>query len=616
MTARGEAPGPKEIYFMAQPLSKSFGLLVRAAWEATKSERFKFYSFITLFILSTFTDLLQPWVIATILNTFDKEGITDQSLRWGLIGIAGYVGLRILNTLFHHTARYLQNTVAFTAKMATLEKIFGTLMRFPLTWHVRNHSGENLSRLYRAAGSIETTIGTYSWQVVEGVVKVLSASAALFVLDSLVAFSVLATASVTILAMIMFNKRLTNRIRRNFSFANKLNRICVDYLVNITTVKTLGLEPAATTYLSSQKKEGLSLSKKISKYSELKWCTTSVGHGLVTALSLVIYFYLHKIQAKPFVIGEVYVLLSYLDRIFGAIGSFTGYYGGLIEASTGYEDATNILNEYSTIQQKTKRLPIDPSWRVLSLRDLTFSYQTGEIPGIAELNIDIHRREKVALVGPSGGGKSTFLKVLAGLLSPETYQFFTDRQRDIPIEEIAQVSLLVPQEPEVFSESLYYNLTMGEDLSDEELKEFIELARLEKVLAKLPNGWSTDLAEGGLNLSVGEKQRVAIARGLLRARDKAILLLDEPTSSLDPKTEKEVFINLLSHFSDRTIVTACHRLNLVPLFDKVIFIRSGHVEEVGTFDELIAKEGSFFRAWDDYQRNVHSQQESQEVSVG
>ena len=101
-----------------------------------------------------------------------------------------------------------------------------------------------------------------------------------------------------------------------------------------------------------------------------------------------------------------------------------------------------------------------------------------------------------------------------------------------------------------------------------------------------------------------------MVRGLLRARDRRILLLDEPTSSLDPKTEKEIFMGLLDHFKDRVIITACHRLNLVPLFDKVVFIRDGRVEETGSFNELLERGGPFSRAWEDYIKKIPKEGES------
>src|SRR5690606_5947978 len=124
----------------------------------------------------------------------------------------------------------------------------------------------------------------------------------------------------------------------------------------------------------------------------------------------------------------------------------------------------------------------------------------------------------------------------------------------------ARSVLLIPLEPEIFAVTLRHNLTIDDEYSSEELETFSDRPRLGNVLERLKHNWETNLASKGLNLSVGEKQRVALARGLLRARSRQMILLDEPTSSLDPATEKEVFMRLLKHFSDRTVLTACHRL--------------------------------------------------------
>lgn len=586
----------------------SFIELVKAAWESTADERVRFFAFITLYILAYTVDLLVPWAIGYTLAALVREGFTDAAYNQALYGIAAYMGLRLLYTFCHHLGRYLQNTVAYSARMNTLTKLFETFLVFPLNWHVRHHSGENLSKINRSTGAIDSTIGTYVWQIVEGVVKVIFASAAIFYLDMWVAINVGVMAFLTIFFMIFFNKRLISRIRRNNAFHDKINRICVDYLFNIVTVKTLSLEKAAGDYLKRHRNDGLLLSKKISKYSELKWGSTGVGYALVIGTSLIIYFQGHKGTVGPFDVQAVYVLLNYLDRIYQAIGSFTGYYGGLVESSTAFEDASSVIEQADEFRSHLSSTQFDRTWNKIQVKELSFKYGKDDKSVLKSVAFEINRGDKIALVGPSGGGKSTFLKILGGLLIPENYSVSTDRQEQVYMSDIARVSLLLPQEPEIFSESVLYNLTMGGDYTVDQIRYFTELCRVDRVIQKLPLGLENNLAEKGLNLSVGEKQRLAMARGLLKAGEKDMLLLDEPTSSLDPMTEKEIFIGLLRHFADRTVVTACHRLALVPLFDKIIYVRHGMIEEVGTFDELIAQQGAFYTAWSDYQQRVTKDQ--------
>jgi ABC-type multidrug transport system fused ATPase/permease subunit len=408
---------------------------------------------------------------------------------------------------------------------------------------------------------------------------------------------------ITVLVMILFNARLTKNIRKNNRFYDKLNRTCVDYLSNIITVKTLHLEKPALDYLSSQRHEGFRLSRKIWKYQELKWGTIAVGYSLVMGASLYIYFHNQHGSSSPFDIASVYVLLNYLDRIFAAIGSFTGYYGGIIEAATAYDDASSVLDQSGALTAPHLTNKLASSWQSVELNNVTFSYNA-ELHNLRDVSIKIQRGEKIALVGPSGGGKSTLLKVIAGMLAVEEGTATVNSAEPVTFDDIAKISLLVPQEPEIFSETLRYNIAFDENYSDSDMRKAIEICKIEHILDKLHNGWDSHLEEAGLNVSVGERQRLALARGILRVPGKDILLLDEPTSSLDPYTEKQIFAGILHHFSSRTIITACHRLALVPFFDTVVYVRDGRIEEIGSFPELRSAGRGFSAAWADYERTV------------
>lgn len=602
---------------MSSSTRKASFALIRGAWESTAGVRPQFFAFVVLFVIAYTLDLMVPWAIGYTLGVFVKSGFTDKAFHDASLGILAYSILRMGNITLHHTARYLQACVAYNAKMNILTRLFGAMMRYPLRWHISTHSGDNLSKLHRAEGAVANVVGTYIWQMIEGLVKVFGAAIAIFALDIYVATLVMTMAVATIGLMVAFNKKLTAKIRLNNKFGNKINRISVDYLVNVVTVKTLGLENQATRYLTDQREEGAKINRKIAKYMELKWAATGVGHGLVIGFGLFIFFLTHKnALGSSEDIQQIYVLLNYLDRIFQAIGSFTGYYGGLVEAATAYEDADEIFDSLESFAQPADRSGHKPeaTWRDISIKDLNFSYVQGERGGLRNVEVAIKKGEKIALVGHSGGGKSTFLKVLAGLLHPDSYSISTDEQVGMSIEALTNQCLLIPQEPEIFSESVKYNLTMGDEFDSKELSFFISLCKLDQVMARLPEGLESNLAEKGLNLSVGEKQRVALARGLLRAVGKNALLLDEPTSSLDPKTEKEIFLGLLYHFADKTVLSACHRLNLVPLFDKIILFEQGTILECGTFAELIEKRSHFARAWDDYQSKLgKSEGQTQEI---
>jgi ABC-type multidrug transport system fused ATPase/permease subunit len=296
-------------------------------------------------------------------------------------------------------------------------------------------------------------------------------------------------------------------------------------------------------------------------------------------------------------------LLNYLDRIFGAITSFTGYYSGIIEAALAYDDASSVISESNTLKLPPRVTLLPNSWETIALQDVGFSYG-GETWNLKNIFMRIRRGEKIALVGPSGGGKSTLLKVLSGMLAAQSGNVLASDGKTYSLDDVADISILIPQEPEVFSESVRYNLSFNEEFPQSELQRALEICRIDHLLEKLSHGWDSTLEEAGLNISGGERQRLALARGVLRVPGKDILLLDEPTSSLDPLTEKQIFGNILHEFRNLTVVTACHRLALVPMFDTVVYIRDGRVEEVGSFPELRAAGKGFSAAWADYERTV------------
>ena len=426
---------------------KNFLGLLKGAWEATLGERPRFFFFIALFAIANIINLAVPWAMGYTLNIFATLGGSSEAFSKGLLGILAYTGLRLLYALFHHSARYIQNRVAYSSRMNVMSKLFNALMRFPLRWHIETHSGENLSKLNRSVGAIEQMIGTYVWQMIECVVKVVFAGVAIIALDVWIATAVMSIALTTIALMVLFNRILTDRIRRNNIFYNKISRILVDYLFNIVTVKTLGVESSAKKHLKDQKPEGLRLSQRISSFMELKWGSVTMGSAVVISVSLFIYFnrYYSSHNKEPINLQEVYVLLAYLEQIFGAIGSFTGFYSGLIESSTAYEDAVKIIETSEALPERAANITVDNNWTSATIKKLNFSYVPGEKVGLNNVKFEFRRGEKIALVGPSGSGKSTLLKVFGGLLQPDSYLLSTDTQSSVVLEDYIQQCLLIPQ---------------------------------------------------------------------------------------------------------------------------------------------------------------------------
>lgn len=249
----------------------------------------------------------------------------------------------------------------------------------------------------------------------------------------------------------------------------------------------------------------------------------------------------------------------------------------------------------------TRRLP--KNWSKLKISNLFFSYQPedGADLHLKDISLVIEKGERIALIGESGGWKTTFLKVMRNLYFPKKLKLFVDD--DLIASGFSGISdsiSLIPQDPEIFATTIRENITLGVGYSDSRIRAFTDMARFTQVSERLPHKLESSIFEKGVNLSGGEKQRLALARGLLASVDKDIMLLDEPTSSVDFQNELEIFKNVFTAFPKQTIIASVHRLHLLPLFDKVYFFDNGKIIASGTFEELKKTSFEFQKLWKKY----------------
>lgn len=223
------------------------------------------------------------------------------------------------------------------------------------------------------------------------------------------------------------------------------------------------------------------------------------------------------------------------------------------------------------------------------------------------VSLNIKHPQRIALIGESGGGKSTLLRIIRDLYHPKTLNLKIDgREVKKGFASISDSISLIPQDPEIFATTIRENITLGVEYTDEHLRIFTDMARLTPVIERLPKGLESSIVEKGVNLSGGEKQRLALARGLLASVEKDIILLDEPTSSVDFGNELEIFKNIFYAFPRQTIISSVHRLHLLSLFDAVYFFEDGKIIASGTFESLKKSSPDFQALWEKYTKTRDS----------
>jgi ABC-type multidrug transport system fused ATPase/permease subunit len=200
-------------------------------------------------------------------------------------------------------------------------------------------------------------------------------------------------------------------------------------------------------------------------------------------------------------------------------------------------------------------------------------------------------------MGESGSGKSTLMRVLAGLYAPQHATFTIDGTLRPDIIDLGGIATLLPQDPEIFESTVEHNITMGLEHGAEAVRRVCDLTCFAPVVEALPAGPATVISERGVNLSGGQKQRLALARGMLAARDSSLILLDEPTSSIDPTTESLIYDALFREFADACIVSSVHRLHLLPRFDLVVLMQDGRILDRGSVADLLARQAGFRALW-------------------
>jgi ABC-type bacteriocin/lantibiotic exporter with double-glycine peptidase domain len=244
--------------------------------------------------------------------------------------------------------------------------------------------------------------------------------------------------------------------------------------------------------------------------------------------------------------------------------------------------------------------PVTGNWNHLAVKGLCYEHPSinesaaAQAPaGLHHVSLAFERGDRVALIGHSGSGKSTLMRVLAGHYAPTQQHFDIDTQPYLRTRHLGSFSTLIPQEADVFEASVRENISLSGAHSDEEIARVVHASAFDGVMAGMGMTLDTPITERGFNLSGGQRQRLCLARGLLAARSSSLIMLDEPTSALDPVTEETVLGRISAAFPDACLLASVHRMSLLHHFNKVVMMANGRVQDVGTVDELLARQPAF-----------------------
>ncbi|MBS3113268.1 ABC transporter ATP-binding protein [Candidatus Woesearchaeota archaeon] len=577
--------------------------LTKKTWEYSKGNRGNVILYFSLFLIANIFDFMFPLLIGKILNIIQEFGITGDNI-YGLLGYASmFILLSILFWMFHGPARVLENTNAFLVRANYRKYLLDGVMSLPAEWHADHHSGDTIDKIEKGTSAL-CDYSSESYQVIEIIVRFTSSYFALVYFNLHSAYLVIMM--VFVVAFIIDKMDSILRIQwKQLSLAeNEISAKVFDVISNITTVIILRVQKQLSKSIFKQIMKPLSLEIKTQKLNEFKWFIVSIFVSIMTFLILGTYIYSAFKSGSTVMLGTVYLLYGYVDRINELFYRMTWKYSNFVKLRVRVANAEEISKEFKK-QFEIKNVKLE-GWNKLIVSDLKFSYhkKKGVDLHLNNINMIINRGEKIALIGHSGSGKTTFMKIIRDLYHSKYGDIYLDDQKlEHGFKSISNNISLIPQDPEIFNTTIKENITLGVPLKTEEIEQYIKLAQFSEVVKRLPQKLNSYIYEKGVNLSGGEKQRLALSRGLMASRDKEIILLDESTSSVDTKNEYLIYQNIFKEFSDKTIFASIHRLHLLPMFDKIYLFKSGKIISSGSFEEMLSSK-EFKKIWDKYVKNI------------
>jgi ATP-binding cassette subfamily B protein/subfamily B ATP-binding cassette protein MsbA len=303
--------------------------------------------------------------------------------------------------------------------------------------------------------------------------------------------------------------------------------------------------------------------------------------------ALVVLFGAREVLSGALTVGQLLVFVSYLAQLYAPVNQITQSWGLIAGARVGATRCFEVLETEPDLKDGTRGFPTGAAVGRIEWRNVAFAYRP-ETPVLRGIDLAVEPGQTVALVGATGAGKSTLLGLLARFFDPTSGQVLLDGVdlRDYRLAALRHQIAMVLQPPLVFPLSIRDNLAYGRpEATLDEIRAAARLARIDRMIETLPQGWDTIVGETGASLSEGEKQRLTIARAILR--DAPILILDEPTSALDVETESEVMRGLEQLARGRTSFIIAHRLSTVRRADRILVLKDGIIAESGNFAELM-----------------------------
>jgi ATP-binding cassette subfamily B protein len=563
--------------------------LYRNVWRHAAGARQALAGSMLLLVGSQVIKLIVPWCAAKAVDALQAGGpdMMRHALVWVACVLAAYVGCWLL----HGPGRVLERTVGMRVRQSLSDTLYARLACAPLSWHERHHSTEMQQRAGQATGALYD-FAQNQFVYLHSIVNFIGPLFALALLSPALGFAALTGYVALACLSTRFDKALMRLTRREMDLERRYTAGMSDFLGHMGTVLALRLQQASAVLLRKRMQAAFEPLGKIIALTEWKWCMVDLVSTTLTWSMVIGYVWVstHQISAS-LAIGAVFMVHQYAGQTAEVASAMAGQLHGLAHARTNFESARPIFEAPVTPESAA----LAPDWQRIVVRDVSFRHAQAspDAPSLGVSELEFRRGERLALVGGSGSGKSSLMRVLAGLYAAAHIEIEVDGVIRPEALDLGSLATLIPQEADVFEGSVRENLDFGAPLGPGRIDAAIHGSAFQPVLDGLHGGMEFPVAQRGSNLSGGQRQRLCMARGAIAAADSSIVFLDEPTSALDPVTEAAVHQRLGRTFPGACIVASVHRMGLLSYFDRVVLMDAGRVVDTGTIQALRERNPGF-----------------------
>jgi ABC-type transport system involved in Fe-S cluster assembly fused permease/ATPase subunit len=566
---------------------------------------------LVLMTLAKITTVAVPVILKYAVDALtaptSSEGISAKTIVIAVpVGLLIAYGVaRILSLAFKELQGAVFAKVAERAIRKAGVKTFRHIHDLALRFHLDRRTGGLSRAIERGTKGIEYVLRMMLFNIVPTMVEMLMVLGLLWSLfDQWFAFVTAATiASYIVWTLIITEWRIKFRRTMNTSDSEAHTK-AIDSLINYETVKYFGNEE----HEAHRFDEAMESYEKAAVTAKTSLSILNTGQGAIIATGATIIMIMagYGVTDRTMTIGDFVLVNTYLLQLYIPLSFLGSSYREIKHSLIDMEQMFNLLDEAAEVSDPPEALALSIKGAEVEFRDVSFSY-TAERSILKNVSFTVPAGKSVAIVGPSGAGKSTISRLLFRFYDVTGGAVLIDGQdtRTVTQGSWRAAIGIVPQDTVLFNDTIYYNIAYGRpSASLEEIEEAAKLAAIHDFISSLPDGYQTSVGERGLKLSGGEKQRVAIARTILKC--PSIFLFDEATASLDSHTEKEIQESLKQVSSDRTTLMIAHRLSTIIHADEIIVLEAGRISERGNHVKLLAMNGQYANMWANQQETNHA----------